>query len=47
LNEFCSWLKEERGLRGGIEKNTIQGGGGKFDAKLKEEIQHWIQKNKK
>lgn len=47
LNEFCSWLQESQGLRGGIKKNTIQGGGGKFDMKLKEEIRCWIQKHQK
>ena len=45
LKKFASWLKEEHGLRGGGAKNVMQGGGGKFDPKLKESIFDWIKQN--
>lgn len=44
LKEFSSWLKDTHGLRGGGSKNSLQGGGGKFDANLKAEILNWLKK---
>lgn len=42
LKNFGAWLKDELGLRGGGSKGTLQGGGGKFDAKWKEAIIEWL-----
>ena len=42
LENFASWLKKEHGLRGGGPKNTLQGGGDKFDANLGNAIKTWI-----
>ncbi|HRN78468.1 MAG TPA: alanine--tRNA ligase [Candidatus Dependentiae bacterium] len=46
LQKFGSWLQDEHGLRGGGKKNSLQGGGGKFDAKLKESMTEWLIKQK-
>jgi len=43
MKNFGSWLKDNLGLRGGGAKNIIQGGGGNFDAKWKEQIAQWLQ----
>lgn len=43
LKEFGTWLKDTHGLRGGSSANGLQGGGGKIDAKLKEDISLWLQ----
>ena len=45
LKDFASWLKEEYGLRGGGPKNTLQGGGAKFDAKLGDDLKTWMEQN--
>jgi alanyl-tRNA synthetase len=45
LKNFGAWLKDEHALRGGGAKNTIQGGGGNFDAKIDESIKSWLNKN--
>ena len=45
LKDFASWLKEKHGLRGGGPKNTLQGGGAKFDAKLGDDLKSWIEQN--
>lgn len=42
LKEFGTWLKDHAQLRGGGSKNTLQGGGAKFDANLKELIKGWL-----
>jgi len=42
LENFASWLKEEYDLRCGGPKNTLQGGGDKFDANLGDDIKTWI-----
>jgi len=47
LKNFGTWLKDEVGLRGGGSKNTLQGGGGKFDAKLGDKIRTWVTANTK
>lgn len=44
LKEFGSWLKEHAQLQGGGSKTIIQGGGLKFDAKLKDAIKEWLSK---
>jgi len=45
LKKFGAWLKDTHGLRGGSKDNTLQGGGGKFDANLKDAIIGWLQKS--
>ena len=42
LKNFAAWLKDEYGLRGGGTKNSIQGGGGKFDPELETAITAWL-----
>lgn len=42
---FGSWLKDKHQLRGGIKQDSIQGGGGKFDANLIDSIKEWITNN--
>lgn len=42
LKNFGAWLKDEHGLRGGISQNSIQGGGGKFDANLQGAVLEWL-----
>lgn len=43
LKEFSTMLKDEHGLRGGGSPTALQGGGGKFDAKLEASIVDWLQ----
>ncbi len=45
LKKFGSWLKDDLGLQGGGSKGTIQGGGGKFDPKIKELVIKWLKNN--
>lgn len=47
LKDFALWLKDAYGLRGGVSQNSIQGGGGKFDANLKDSILGWLKINAK
>lgn len=47
LNDFGVWLKNNHSLRGGGSNKQLQGGGEKFDAKLKESIREWLMKNQK
>lgn len=42
LKEFSALLKEKHNLRGGGSKTIIQGGGDKFDAKLKTSVFEWL-----
>ncbi len=42
LKKFGSWLKDHANLRGGGSKNTLQGGGAKFDAHLKDQMKEWL-----
>jgi alanyl-tRNA synthetase len=42
LKNFAAWLKDVASLRGGVAQNSVQGGGGKFDASLKETILEWL-----
>jgi len=43
LQNFAGWLKDKFSLHGGSQRNNIlQGGGGKFNADLKEAIKTWI-----
>jgi alanyl-tRNA synthetase len=42
LKQFCLWLKERHQINGGGGQALIQGGGGKFDGKLKESIKEWV-----
>lgn len=45
LKNFGTWLKDVHGLRGGGSANTLQGGGAKINASLKNEIIRWIEEN--
>lgn len=45
LKNFAAWLKDGKGLRGGASQNSLQGGGGKFDANLKHDIMAWLKTN--
>lgn len=42
LKKFGAYLKDEHGMRGGGAKGTLQGAGGKFDAKLKDAIKNFL-----
>ncbi len=42
LKNLATWLKENYNLRGGGSKTMLQGGGGKFDPKLKNSLIEWI-----
>lgn len=42
LKKFATWLKDAQALPGGGSKNSIQGGGAKFDANLKGAIEKWL-----
>ena len=42
MKQFGTWL-QTKGLRGGITKNSIQGGGNTFDPQLNTEIKEWVQ----
>jgi len=44
MKKFASWLQTQ-GLRGGGSKNSIQGGGEKFNSQLCVAIKEWIQGN--
>ena len=45
LKKFAGWLKDDHNFRGGLTKNMIRGGGGKFDAKLEGAIKQWVKNN--
>jgi alanyl-tRNA synthetase len=45
LKKFATWLNEEHELRGGGQRDTLQGGGSKFDANLKQSMSQWVKKN--
>jgi len=42
IQAFSTWLKEQHGLRGGINKNSIQGGGSTYNPQLEADIKTWI-----
>ncbi len=42
MKNFASWLKDAHGLRGGGSKNSLQGGGVKFDPQLKNAIAGYL-----
>lgn len=44
LKKFGAWLKENHHIRGGGSNLLIQGGGGKFDDKIKDCIKDWLRK---
>ena len=44
LKELATQLKENFELRGGGDKKTLTGGGGKFDASLQKFIVGWFKK---
>ena len=41
MKQFSSWLSTQ-GLRGGVVKNSIQGGGGKYNPQLGDAIKQWV-----
>ncbi len=45
MKQFASWLQTQ-GLRGGGSKNSIQGGGEKFNPQLGDMIKEWLKNNK-
>ncbi|MDR3550752.1 MAG: hypothetical protein P4L31_05020, partial [Candidatus Babeliales bacterium] len=45
LKKFAAWLKDNHQLRGGSTATSLQGGGVKFDAKLKDDIREWLTSN--
>ncbi|MDR3550746.1 MAG: alanine--tRNA ligase [Candidatus Babeliales bacterium] len=45
LKKFAAWLKDNHQLRGGSTATSLQGGGVKFDAKLKDDIREWLESN--
>lgn len=44
MKQLSAWL-QTRGLRGGVSKNSIQGGGEKFDPQLGAALKEWISHN--
>lgn len=42
LKNLATLLKDKHGMQGGGSKNTLQGGGGKFDTKLKDALIAWL-----
>lgn len=42
LKNLATFLKDKHGMQGGGSKNSLQGGGGKFDAKLKDALTAWL-----
>jgi alanyl-tRNA synthetase len=40
---FSTWLSSTQGLRGGVAKNSIQGGGEKYNPHLGSDIKKWLQ----
>jgi hypothetical protein len=42
MKQFSTWLQTQ-GLRGGGSKNSIQGGGEKFNPQLGAAIKQWIE----
>ena len=45
MKQFATWLSTQ-GLRGGGPKNSIQGGGEKYNPQLGNAIKQWLQENK-
>ncbi len=43
MKQFTTWLSAQ-GLRGGVVKNSIQGGGGKYNPQLGDAIKEWLQR---
>jgi alanyl-tRNA synthetase len=43
MKQFATWLSAQ-GLRGGVVKNSIQGGGGKYNSQLGDDIKKWLQR---
>lgn len=44
LQKLGAWLKDCHGLRGGISKNSIQGGGGIIDSNFGAALKQWLTK---
>jgi len=45
MKQFAAWLSTQ-GLRGGAAKNSIQGGGGKYNPQLGDAIKQWLKEVK-
>jgi alanyl-tRNA synthetase len=45
MKQFAAWLNTQ-GLRGGAIKNSIQGGGGKYNPQLGDAIKQWLKEIK-
>lgn len=45
LKKFALWLKEKHSLYSGVTKNSVRGGGEKFEANLGDRIKGWIEKH--
>ncbi len=43
MKAFSAWLSSAQGLRGGVAKNSIQGGGEKYNPQLGSDIKKWLQ----
>lgn len=42
MKSFSAWLSSAQGLRGGGVKNSIQGGGEKYNSQLASDIKRWL-----
>ena len=47
IKEFSLWLKNNHNLRGGGQKNSLQGNGEKYNPQLIDAIKKWLQNNSK
>jgi alanyl-tRNA synthetase len=45
LKQFATWLKDKHDLHGGSTKNSVRGGGEKFEAHLGDRIKGWLEKH--
>lgn len=43
MKQFSAWLSDTHGLRGGVAKNSIQGGGQKYNPQLGADIKKWLE----
>lgn len=43
MKQFSAWLGSAQGLRGGVSKNSIQGGGTTYNPQLGSAIKQWLQ----
>ena len=43
MKQFSTWLGTTQGLRGGVSKNSIQGGGQTYNPQLGDAIKQWLE----